>query len=175
MGWFGSHPTLQAGPGTAFRGVVRSIRCSGCGGELNSTMLRRKPVAEEHLKGCREYHLALHVMQYSEKLRQVTSSSSPEWQKSCARAADDLARVACSSSVSQGLESLTQRYHEAARGSKGTRGRYVCAATLAQICQALAEGNAPDDVPVPNLDHAPQRARVLRLLTPWRRRGAKSV
>jgi hypothetical protein len=140
---------VATAPGPAFEPA--SNRCDWCSGALTLTRLRRRPIRQDHLPGCREYELAARVIEYAVGLKAAVSATSVrtgdyrEWRRYSARAIKDLIRAACRPSVREQLSELSFQYgHDAARESDGApTGANQAASMLSLACQALLTGKDP--------------------------------
>ena len=160
----------------------RSDRCAGCGGVLTQTRLSRQPKSDDHTAGCKQYILALQVMQLAAELAQATPE--PEEgatalyglsrQRYCREAAHDLKDAAQAKSVSDALKQQKNKYaaDTHADDTDDRRGRAAAAKMLMLACQALSEGEKPASAASnfsANLLRQSGRAWLRRL--PWGKRG----
>jgi hypothetical protein len=133
-----------------------SYRCAGCGRALTLTRRSRQPESADHEANCKEYRLAVRVMQYAAELTRMTSELADEitsddavsWRHYCQEAAHDLDFVALATSVSDALEQKEVRYAEDRRpdGNRGSHGRSAAAEMLMLACRALSRGRKTDRI-----------------------------
>lgn len=157
----------------------RSDRCAGCGGVLTLTRLQRQPMPEDHARGCRQYSMALRVMQFAADLAHAAPEPDEDaagpyglgWQLYCREAVHDLESAARAVSVSDALKQQQGRYAADTQtdGTDGGRGRAAAATMLTRACQALSQSKKPDPVITNSMSEGRRSDRAWRRRLPWGR------